>query len=69
MFVVVVVVRIYYLLKMFKVLRLKTSIGIEKSIDTSGIDQKVLVPVFYHSYVFYPPTGYFPRGIFFYSFT
>ena len=32
----VVVVRIYYLPKIFKVLRLMTSIGIEKSIDTSG---------------------------------
>ena len=38
----VVVVRIYYLLKVFKVLCLMTSIGIEKSIDTSGIDKKVL---------------------------
>ena len=33
---------IILLLKMFKVLRLMTSIGIEKSIDTSCIDEKVL---------------------------
>ena len=37
-----VVVRIYYLWKMFKVLCLMTSIGIENSIGTSGIDEKVL---------------------------
>ena len=38
----VVVVRIHYLLKIFKVLGLMTSIGIEKSIDTSDIDEKAL---------------------------
>ena len=38
----VVVVRIYYLLKLLKVLCLMISIGKEKSIDTSGIDEKAL---------------------------